>query len=260
MIKLRLNDEKRVVYDSFSDITLQHLRRGYEIFSYQDKDIKNFFLKEGSEIKESKLFDFYIDWLSIFSDLTKNELRNISVESNIDLSLQNLFSYTKKFIYSPEHVIDLKELTHKGKKYSIIEDIKTINGARLYFGNYNYNQFKLSAQLSSSIEGVKNGNAIDSLVQLLAIIYTDGDNSNAGIDKRILAFKDLNALYGWSGWFFFALLTTKYKNYFQSYSNNQAEAVLKMKKENLKRSICKLFTGKFMRTMLQKTEFSILKD
>ena len=99
MIKLRLNDEKRVVYDSFSDITLQHLRRGYEIFSYQDKDIKNFFLKEGSEIKESKLFDFYIDWLSIFSDLTKNELRNISVESNIDLSLQNLFQNPSKTIF-----------------------------------------------------------------------------------------------------------------------------------------------------------------
>jgi len=84
----------------------------------------------------------------------------------------------------------------------------------MLFGNANYRQFMLGSQLSNMVNDQKDERSIESLKQLFALLYSDGNDSSEDIVKRSEAFGNVNALYGWSAYFFFVQLVEKYNDFF----------------------------------------------
>lgn len=258
MIQLRINSDKvSRIYTEFSEVNLKHIKAAYEMMSFLKKD----------ELEDFKAFkamkpEFMIDWVLIFSDLDREVLENINITSETDLSLTQLFDFCRHFGGYPEKYKELKEFKHHGKTYKVIPPLTTISGTQLLFGNASYKQHKLMAQLSSAVDGSTKNKVVESLQQLLAVLYTDGDDTDEGIKKRIEAFKDLDGFTAWSGWFFFVQLTHKYKSFFQSFSSQEGERKgrIKIAVENLRTAISNTFFGKLLKMKWLKAEYSILED
>jgi hypothetical protein len=219
-------------------------------------------INEQKDIDESELYNFMINWVSFFTDLSIDELRSIPLNDIDSLNIAFLFKQTTKFLSQPPVVLDLKELKLGGKTYPLMTELRTITGAKMLFGNGSYRQWMLGNQLSKIVAENKNEKVVDGLLQLLAVLYTDGDESNEGIAKRIEAFKDLNVLNGWSAYFFFALLVKKYNGYFLSFTKDQlsrkAQSLLTL--EQSKNKLSKTFIGKLLPLRLLSSEFLILDN
>lgn len=258
MLKIKVNGSDKLLFTEFKDITLQHLRKAFELVDKQPKEIKDHLIR-GKEIEQKKIYEFAIEWILIFSNLEKKHLLYISLEETpLDLGIIKMYEMTRLFFYYPSDVKDLREMYHKGKKYKIIEPLRTASGTELLFGNTNYKQYKLMTQLSAKVDDKKNANTVDSLIQLLAVLYTDGDDSDEAVSKRISEFEDIRADIAWSGWFFFALLIDKYRNFFQSYSSQTPRAKMLILVEQWRRFTSKISFGKYSKMRLQKSEFLVL--
>ena len=72
----------------------------------------------------------------------------------------------------------------------------------MLFGTGSYRQWMLGSQLTNMVSGQKNEKGIESLKQLFAMLYTDGNDSSDDIVRRSKVFGEVNALYGWSAYFF----------------------------------------------------------
>ena len=267
MIKLKLhNGQKRVIYDLFSDVNLYQLKKAYSYLSNNTHvDILKFLKGENNNIDESKLLDFKIDWICLFSDIKKEELTKLAVSSDQDLSIDWLFEKVLKFCYFPEEVVDLKSFKFQGVEYKLIEEIKTISGAKMLFGNGTYNQFKLAQMLARQVKDTLTPNVADSLIQLVAVLYSvDGDNSDEAINSRIEKFDQLSALIGFSALFFFILLTKRYSAFFHLYSsemNQEVQRALRgvLKLEAKRISFEKGSFGRLLKLKSPKSEFLILE-
>tara|TARA_R110000765_G_scaffold371493_5_gene461735 strand:- start:111 stop:953 length:843 start_codon:yes stop_codon:yes gene_type:complete len=262
MIKLEFNNKKGTVLTEFHEVDLRTLGKGLEIFHKSPLSVQNFFL-QGEDAEEKDIFNFAVKWISNFSTLTINELRLVNVnplQGQPDtVSLSGLLDQTKSFILPPERVEDIEQFTHNGKTYSIVEPLKTIGGAKLYFGNASYEQFKLSSMLNDAMSKGVGELRIDSLIQLVALLYSDGDDSEEGLEDRIKEFYTLDSYTGFSAWFFFAMLSDKYKQYFQSCLNNQQAQILTLE-EIWKKRFRNSFIGRLLRMKPQKLDYLILKD
>ena len=263
MIKLNANGAKKYINDEFIDVKLFDLSRAFKFLGSQPKSVIEWLQDSEKVCDYQEQINFKIGWISFFSNFTIDELKLVPFEiTNESLSIDFLFNLCSKFLKHPEVHLDLKEIKIHGKKYSIIEPIKTISGAKMLFGNANYRQWMLLTQISKIVEENKNEKCIDGLVNLLAVIYTDGDDSDIALKERVEAFKEIDALNGWSGYFFFALLLNKYNDYFQSYSNGRTnlKAQQKLNLEQLKENFSRTLIGKSLRLKSLKWEYSILQD
>lgn len=263
MINLIANGEKKQVNNEFIDVKLVDLSKAFKFLAGQPKSVLEWLYDSEKECDFKEKINFKIGWISFFSNFTIDELKLVPTEITADsLSIDFLFNQCAKFMNQPQVHLDLKEIKIKGKKYSIIEPVKTISGAAMLFGNANYRQWMLSNQLARVAEENKNEKCIDALIQLLAVIYTDGNDSDEAMKERAEIFKDVDALTGWSGYFFFALLVNKYKDYFQSFSSAtpNLKEQQKLNLDQLKKAFSKTRIGKLLRLKSQKWEFSILKD
>ncbi len=266
MIALKINNgEKRTLKDEFVDITLNELSKGYELINNQLPVIKNHLIDGKEIVNESDLnqfFEFKLKWVAMFSDFTIEELRLIPMEQSDSLSVSWLYDKSKLFMQQPQSAIDLKEFKHKGVNYKIIEPVRTISGAVMLFGNANYRQWMIGSQLTTMVEEHKNQRGIEALKQLFALLYTDGNDSSEAVVKRAKIFGEVNALYGWSSFFFFAMLVEKYNDFFHlSMTTNQAakiQAVIQL--EKLKAKLSKAFIGKLLPSKFLNVEFSILES
>lgn len=262
MIKLEFNNKKGEVLTEFHEVDLRTLGKGLEIFHKAPLTVQKFFL-EGEDAEEKDIFNFAVKWIANFSTLTINELRLVNVnplpEQLDTVSLTGLLHATKDFILPPERVEDIEEFTLKGKTYNIVEPLKTIGGAKLYFGNASYEQFKLSSMLNDAMSKGVSGLRIDSLIQLVALLYSDGDDSEEGLEERIKEFSFLDSYTGFSAWFFFAMLSNKYKQFFQSCLKDQRAEVL-TKEETWKKLFRSSFIGKLLRMKPQNLDYLILTD
>ena len=264
MLSLKVNEDSRTIKDEFIDVTLNELSAGYKFIGGLDSETKRYLLTAaGSELENSKLFEFKINWIALFSDLTINELKLIpQVESSYsNLSIDWLYNHCKKFIHQPESYIELKEFEHQGIQYNLIEPLKTISGASLLFGNANYRQFMIGSQLTAVIHDQKNERGIESLKRLLALLYSDGDDLSEDIVKRSEKFGEVNALYGWSAYFFFAQSVERYKDYspLSTTANPPQKAAAASVKQQLKALLSRTIFGRLWQSKLQKRGFLIRK-
>ena len=259
MLKLRANNQEKVLKDEFIDITLNELDSAYDYIKGLSADLKRYLLTDSDvDVDEHKLFEFKVHWVSLFSDFTKEELRLIPLEGSITVDW--LYNHCKQFMKQPESYIQLKEFTHKKVTYSIIEPLRTISGAELLFGNGSYRQWMLGSQLSAMVEENKKQGGIKHLKNLFALLYTDGNDSGEEVAERGKLFGEVNALYGWSAYFFFVELVEKYNDYFRlSMTKNPRQAIAKeLAKQRLKAELSKTTFGKWLLSKLPKREFSIL--
>jgi len=244
---------------------MHELRRAYTFLNNTHIDILDFLNGKKDVVDESKLLDFKIDWILLFSDIEKKELLNISVDSVTDLSVDALFGMCMKFCYFPEQALDVKSFKLNGVEYKLIEEIKTISGAKMLFGNGTYNQFKLAQMLARQIKGDLKPNIADSLLQLVAVLYSsDGNNSDEAINIRVKEFENVDSWTAWSCLFFFILLTKRYNAFFQS-SLIEEKAVQKklkavLREEAKKMSFEKTRFGKLLQFKSPKSEFLILRQ
>lgn len=261
MLKIRVNGEKHYVKNLFSDCTLKDLEEAFILIDQQPKAVKDHILR-GKEIEKKDLLEFMIDYVLIFSDLKREHLENIAIdEGPLDLSLVKLYELTRPFMYYPKDILEIREFKHHGKTFRLLEPLRTVKGVELFFGNASYKQFKLMSQLATEIDKNKTQGAVDSLRQLLAIIYTNGNDSDQAITERYHSFKDLDLLTAYSGWFFFAMVLTKYRNFFLL-SSDQAQVKMEVLKleEKVKRFISRGFIGRYLKTRWLNWEYLILKD
>jgi len=259
MLKLRVNSEKRYVFNSFFDVTLNQLKEPLKWLSKQDKELLNAIFQEEPELNE-KTIDVMIAWIMFFSDFKRVELENISVTDETDLSLTTLFSHCALFMAEAPHIFDVDKFKHKGIEYKLLEPLKTIDGTKVLLGNASYKQFMLSTKIDNLIKKGLSDSYIDCLIQCLALFYTDGDDSNEGINKRVEEFGEIQAIYGYNAWFFFVVVINKYNDFFQScltrkMTKLQAKAILK---ERILKLCSRITIGRWSETRLQKMEFLIL--
>jgi len=264
MIEFNVNEGKRKLKDDFFDVTLNELSAAYKFVSKQDADTKRYLLvKDAKEIDKDKFYEFKLKWVALFSDFTVEELRMIPIEGNElkNLSVEWLYDHCKQFLNQPKSYLELKEFKHKRKKYSIIEPIKTISGAVMLFGNGNYRQFMLGSQLTNMVNNQKNEKGIEGLKQLFALLYTDGKDSSEDIVKRAEVFGEVNALYGWSAYFFFVQLVKKYNDYFRlsMTKNPKPRVAQELAIQQLRTLLLKTSFGRWLLLKLPKREFSILR-
>ena len=259
MLKLKANNQEKVLKDEFIDITLNELDSAYDYIKGLSADLKRYLLTDSDvDVDEHKLFEFKVHWVSLFSDFTKEELRLIPLEGSITVDW--LYNHVKQFMKQPESYIQLKEFTHNKVTYSIIEPLRTISGAELLFGNGSYRQWMLGSQLSAMVEENKKQGGIKHLKNLFALLYSDGRDSGEEVAERGKLFGEVNALYGWSSYFFFVELVEKYNDYFRlSMTKNPRQAIAKeLAKQRLKAELSKTTFGKWLLSKLPKREFSIL--
>ena len=263
MLSLKANGNKKNLKDQFDDVTLNELSSAYQFVNGLDPVTKRYLLEAGETVDDGKLFEFKLHWISLFSDFTIDELRLVPLEGTDtnSLSVDWLYGHCELFLHQPEAYLNLKEFKHKGKKYNLIEPLKTIGGAEMLFGKANYRQFQLSSQLSQMIEKNKNGGGIASLTQLFALLYSDGNDSSEDIVKRSGVFGEVNALYGWSAYFFFVELVERYKEFFllSTTENPPRRIKIALAKYQLKRLLSKTIFGRLSRLKWLKQEFSILE-
>jgi hypothetical protein len=264
VLSLKVNDESRTLKNEFVDVTLNELVAAYKFVSNQDGEVKRYLLSEvDAEINQDKFFEFKIGWISLFSDFTIDELRLVPLgEDEFDGgSIEWLYNHCILFLKQPESYLDLKEFTHKGTIYKLIEPLKTIGGAKMLFGKGSFRQFMLGSQLTTMVADQKNERGIESLKQLFAMLYSDGKDSSEDIVKRANVFGEVNALYGWSAFFFFALLVEKYKDYFHLSTTENPPLKVKtvLAKHQLKQLLSKTIFGKLLPSRLLKQEFLILE-
>ena len=264
MLSLKVNNDSRTIKDEFVDVTLNELSDAYKFVSTLDAETKRYLLTTTeAEIDQDKFFEFKIKWVTMFSDLTINELRLIPQYEGtaIDISVDWLYNLCEKFLHQPETYLELKEFKHKGVKYNLIEPLKTIGGAQMLFGNGNYRQFMLGSQLTNMVHDQKNERGIESLKQLFALLYSDGNDSSDDIVNRSEKFGTVNAMYGWSAYFFFVQLVEKYKDYFKlsMTKNPPPKVAVQLAKQQLRVLLLRTTFGRLLLSKLPKREFSILK-
>ena len=262
MLKLNTDIGKRNLKDEFIDVTLNELSDAYKFIASLDAETKRYLLTTtDAEIDQNKFFEFKIKWIAKFSDFTIDELRLIPTDDKESLSVDWLYDHCKLFLYQPESYLELKEFKHNGVKYELMQPLRTISGAQLLFGNGNFRQFMLGSQLTNMVTDQKNERGIESLKQLFALLYTDGKDSSDDVVERSEAFGYVNALYGWSAYFFFVQLVEKYSVYFRlsTTENPPPKVQTQLAKQQLKALLLKTTFGRSLLSRLRKREFSILK-
>lgn len=264
MLSLKAGEKTKTLKNEFVDVTLNELVAAYKFVSNQDGEVKRYLLSDvDAIIDKDKFFEFKIGWINLFSDFTIDELRLVPLGANEfdGGSIEWLYNHCILFLNQPESYLELKDFDHKGKIYKLIEPLKTIGGAKMLFGKGSFRQFMLGSQLTTMVADQKNERGIESLKQLFAMLYTDGNDSSEDIVKRANVFGEVNALYGWSAFFFFAQLVEKYKDYFHlsTIANPPLKVRTILAKQQLRQSLLKTTFGKLLLSKLPKQEFLILE-
>jgi hypothetical protein len=244
MLKLKINNKKHKLKSEFNEVDLNTLKKAYKYLDGLPFDLKAYLEDDTKEVKQSKLLDFKINWIALFSDIDIEVLKLVRVEGAQDLSIEFLYDHCKKFIYQPNQYAKISEFKLNGSRYELVKDTQTISGAAIMFGEGTFNQWKLSNMLTQQIQKDINQSTVDCLVQLLAVLYIDNnDNSDEAISRRAKEFYSLDSLTAWSCYFFFVQLVDKWKSFFQFYTEKMsAHNLLKANKMIVKEKLLKLFS------------------
>tara|TARA_R110002096_G_scaffold172291_3_gene345852 strand:+ start:475 stop:1308 length:834 start_codon:yes stop_codon:yes gene_type:complete len=273
MFNVTINKKKYVINTNFNEITIKELHKGYEFLQIAPVEVLNYLkpIDKDSDkpepertINASVFLDFQIHWISLFSNIPKDVLKMVQPTGLGIMSIEHVFSFVKSFMYTPEEYYDVKTFEFHEKKYDLVEELETISGAKIYFSEGTFNQFKLSNMLTSQIQGEKKPSTTEGLVQLMAVLYTcEGDNSNEAINEKVKLFWELDASTCYSSYFFFAKSVPKWKDFFNSYTEKTTrqkhrKAVKLVLKDLLRSKFKNSVIGKLLKLKLQNSAFSIM--
>jgi hypothetical protein len=251
MIRLTFDDKNYKINTLFEEITIKELHAGYEYLQKAPIGMLSYLKDKSAEVEPTKLLDFQINWVALFSNIPLDVLKMITPTGEEgEISVEAVYNMVEKFVYTPENYYNLPNIKLGKESFELVKELTTISGAKMFFSSGTYNQFKLSNMLAGQIKETKTPSTAECLVQMCAVLYTkDGNNSDEEIDRKINLFWELDSATCWSAYFFFAQLQSKWSDFFHSYTGKttqrkEAKAKQMMAKERLRKAYKKTIIGK----------------
>jgi len=262
MLKVTILDKPYQIRNEWKDNTIKHMARAQDYISAMPKWLSNYIYSEKPEpVSESKLLDFYIDWVELFSDIPRYYLESeISVNKADEISLIEIFNITAKFLGEPsQDDIGTSDTIKLGKKdYVLIKSVKTAGGIEKMLGGASYKHFSESQALSTLFQS-KQYRKWSYLSKITAILFRESEDEQYNediIDMRASAFENLSISEAYKGYFFLQEHTNKLqKSMLTSLTERKAKA--QAQKVN---PLLEIFTGKIKPIRLLRKVFSTKKN
>ena len=262
MLKVTILDKPYYIRNEWKDNTIKHMARAQDYISAMPKWLSNYIYSEKPEpVSESKLLDFYIDWVELFSDIPRHYLESeISVNKADEISLIEIFNITAKFLGEPsQDDIGTSDTIKLGKKdYVLIKSVKTAGGIEKMLGGASYKHFSESQALSTLFQS-KQYRKWSYLSKITAILFRESEDEQYNediIDMRASAFENLSISEAYKGYFFLQEHTNKLqKSMLTSLTERKAKA--QAQKVN---PLLEIFTGKIKPIRLLRKVFSTKKN
>ena len=261
MLKVTILNKPYQIRNDWKDNTIKQMGAAQTYIDAMPKWLSNYIYSDKNEpVSESKLIDFYIDWIELFSDIPREYLESeISVNKADELSLVEIFNLVAKFLGEPSQndIGTSDTITLNKKKYLLIKSVKTSGGIEKMLGGATYKHFSESQALSSLFQS-KEYKKWKYLSMITAILFRESENEQYDediIEMRAKLFENLPVSEAYKGYFFL-----------QQHTNKLQESMLislkakRAKAQALKVSpLSKIFTGKVKLIKLLKRVFLIRK-
>jgi len=258
MLKVTILDKPYYIRNDWEDNTIKHMAMAQEYISAMPKWLSNYIYSEKPEpVSDSKLLDFYIDWIELFSDIPREFLESeISVNKADEISLIEIFNITAKFLGEPsQDDIGTSDTIRLGKKdYVLINSVKTAGGIEKMLGGASYKHFSESQALSTLFQS-KQYRKWSYLSKITAILFRESEDEQYNediIDMRARAFENLSISEAYKGYFFLQEHTNKLQKYMLT-SLTERKVKAQERKANL---LLGVFTGRIKPIRLLKRVFS----
>ena len=262
MLKVTILNKSYYIRNDWKDNTIKHMSRAQEYINDMPKWLSNYIYSEKPEpVSDSKLLDFYIDWIELFSDIPREYLESeISVNKADEISLIEIFNITAKFLGEPsQDDIGTSNTIKLGKKdYVLIKSVKTSGGIDKMLGGASYKHFAESQALSTMFQS-KQYRKWSYLSKITAILFRESEDEQYNediIEMRAKAFENLSVSEAYKGYFFLHEHINKLqKSMLTSLMERKAKA--QEQKVNL---LLRVFTGKIKPIRLLQKVFSTKKS
>ena len=262
MLQVTILDKVYHIRNNWQDNTIKHMSRAQEYINKMPKWLSNYIYSEKPEpVSDSKLLDFYIDWIELFSNIPREYLESeISVNKADEISLIEIFNITAKFLGEPsQDDIGTSDTITLGKKdYVLIKSVKTAGGIEKMLGGASYKHFSESQALSTLFQS-KQYRKWSYLSKITAILFRESDDEQYNediIDMRSKAFENLTVSEAYKGYFFLHDHINKLqKSMLTSLMEKKAKA-----QERKVNPLLRIFTGKIKPIRLLKRVFSTKKN
>ena len=262
MLKVTILDKQYYIRNEWKDNTIKHMARAQEYINEMPKWLSNYIYSEKPEpVSDSKLLDFYIDWIELFSDIPRHYLESeISVNKADEISLIEIFNITAKFLGEPsQDDIGTSDTIKLGKKdYVLIKSVKTAGGIEKMLGGASYKHFSESQALSTLFQS-KQYRKWSYLSKITAILFRESEDEQYNediIDMRASAFENLSISEAYKGYFFLQDHINKLQ---KSMLTSLTEKKVKAQAQKVN-PLLRIFTGKIKPIRLLKRVFSTKKN
>ena len=262
MLKVTILNKSYYIRNDWKDNTIKHMSRAQEYINDMPKWLSNYIYSEKPEpVSDSKLLDFYIDWIELFSDIPREYLESeISVNKADEISLIEIFNITAKFLGEPsQDDIGTSDTIKLGKKdYVLIKSVKTSGGIDKMLGGASYKHFAESQALSTMFQS-KQYRKWSYLSKITAILFRESEDEQYNediIEMRSKAFQNLSVSEAYKGYFFLHEHINKLqKSMLTSLMERKAKA-----QEQKASLLSRVFTGKIKPIRLLQKVFSTKKS
>ena len=261
MINVTILDKPYQIRNNWDDNTIKHMGLAQQYIDAMPKWLSNYIYSDEDEpVSESKLLDFYIDWIELFSDIPREYLESeISVNKADELSLIEIFNLVAKFLGEPsqDDIGTSDTIVLNKREYVLIKSVKTAGGIDKMLGGATYKHFSESQALSTLFQS-KQYRKWNYLSKITAILFRETEDEQYNediIDMRAKAFENLTVSEAYKGYFFLQEHTNKLQKSMLT-SLTAKKAKLRTRKANL---LLRIFFGKAKLIRLLKRVFLIKK-
>ena len=262
MLKVTILDKAYNIRNEWQDNTIKQMSKAQDYINQMPKWLSNYIYSEKPKpVSDSKLLDFYVDWIEMFSDIPREYLESeISVNKADEISLIEIFNITAKFLGEPsQDDIGTSDTIRLGKKdYVLIKSVKTAGGIEKMLGGASYRHFSESQALSTLFQS-KQYRKWNYLSKITAILFRESEDEQYNeelIDVRSKAFENLTVSEAYKGYFFLQEHINKLqKSMLTSLTEKRAKA--QARKVN---PLLGVFTGKIKPIKLLKKVFLTKKN
>ena len=208
MIKATILDKPYTIRNKWEDNTIKQMSKAQNYIDNMPKWLSNYIYSDNDEpVSESKLLDFQVDWVELFTDIPREYLESeISVNKPDEVSLLELFGAVSKFLGEPnQDELGLSDtITLNKTNYHLIKSVKTAGGIDKMLGGATYKHFAESQALSSLFQ--KNTyRKWEYLSRITAILFREHEDEKYDedlIEMRAKAFESLPVSEAYKGYFF----------------------------------------------------------
>jgi hypothetical protein len=209
---------------------INNLPKWLESYIYTDSD---------SPISESKLLDFYVDWIELFSDIPRKLLEEVLAVKDEENSITFLFTAISKFLGEPTED-DIKPndtITFRNKDYTLIESAKTAGGIDKLLSGATYKHFAEANALSHLFQN-KNYRKWEYIARITAILFRPDPKEQYNeeiIEQRAKEFGKLSVSEAYKGYFFLSnSLNSLQQSTIISFQESQVNPLIVIQKPSLK--------------------------